>query len=162
MQGVVKGYHQRANVQSGATQVGPFTHQTMCEGREGGMGLGHRDCCKMLRTAPSDLECTFFTLPARLGGLGISIPSRNADHELRSSLLVTSTLCNHILSHDEGYSYEIIAKQLESKALVRQENSAKCSTDANEIGEHLPVSLRRAIDLAKEKGSSTWLTVLEH
>ena len=39
---------QRADVRSGTTQVGPFTHQTMCEGREGGMGLGHRHRCKML------------------------------------------------------------------------------------------------------------------
>ena len=36
----------------------------------------------------------------------------------------------------------------------------KTSTDAEEIRELLPVSLRRAVDLAKEKGSSTWLTAL--
>ena len=34
------------------------------------------------------------------------------------------------------------------------------SMNANEIGEHLPASLRRATDLAKEKGSSIWLTAV--
>ena len=112
------------------------------------------------RPPPSDLECAIFALPARLGGLGIGIPSRNATRELHSSLLVTSILCDHILSQDHEYGYETIAKQLEAKALIRQENNVKTSTDAEEIRELLPVSLRRAVDLAKEKGSSTWLTAL--
>ena len=112
------------------------------------------------RPPPSDLECTLFALPARLGGLGIGIPSKNAAQELHSSILVTSILCDHILSQDHEYGYEIIAKQLEAKALIHRENSMKTTTDAREILELLPVSLRRVIDLAKEKGSSTWLTAL--
>ena len=112
------------------------------------------------RPPPSDLECTLFALPARPGGLRIGIPSKNAAWKLHSSLLVTSILCDHILSQDHEYGYEIIAKQLEAKALVCQENNVKTSTDAEEICEELPVSLRRAVDLVKEKGSSTWLTAL--
>ena len=91
----------------------------------------------------------------RLGGLKIGIPSRNATWELHFSLLVTSILCDHILSQDHKYGYEIIAKQLEAKALVRRENSVKTSADAEEIYKLLPVSLQRAADLVKEKGSST-------
>ena len=112
------------------------------------------------RRPPTDLECTLFALPARLGGLGIGIPSRNATQELHSSLLITSILCDRILSQDHKYGYETIAKQLEAKALVRQENSVKTFADAEEICELLPVSLQRAADLAKEKGLSTWLTAL--
>ena len=103
------------------------------------------------------MEYALFALPTRLGGLGIGIPSRIAPRELHSSLLITSTLCNCILSQYPEYGYEIVAKQLESKALVRQENN---STDADEIFKHLPQPLQRAMDLAKEKGSSTWLTTL--
>ena len=44
--------------------------------------------------------------------------------------------------------------------LVRQENNAKTSADADEICELLLAPLRRAVDLAKEKGASTWLTAL--
>ena len=49
---------------------------------------------------------------------------------------------------------------MEAKAQVRQENHARISTDANEIRTLLPDLQRRAIDLANEKGSLTWLTTL--
>ena len=62
------------------------------------------------RPPPSDLECSLFALPARLGGLGIGIPSRSPTHEFHSPLLFTSTLCDHILLQDHEYGYEIIAK----------------------------------------------------
>ena len=89
-----------------------------------------------------------------------SAVSRSATLELHSSLLVTSILCDHILSQDYEYGNEIITKQLEAKTLVRQEKNAKTSADVEEVCELLPASLRRAVDLVKEKGSSTWLTAL--
>ena len=46
---------------------------------------------------------------------------------------------------------------MEAKVQVRQENHTRV---ADEIRELLPDPLRRAVDLAKEKGSSTWLTAL--
>ena len=74
---------------------------------------------------PSDLECALFALPARLGGLGITIPSQQADLEHQSSQLVTSALQDHIILQDEAYGYEVIAKQLESKALVKTKTGKK-------------------------------------
>ena len=112
------------------------------------------------RPPPSDLECSLFALPARLGGLGIGIPSRNADRELQSSLLITSALRDHILSQDDEYGYEIIAEQLQSKAIIRNANKERSSKDTNDLTDHLPSNLQRAMILAKEKGSSTWLTAL--
>ena len=109
---------------------------------------------------PSDLECVLFALPARLGGLGITIPSKQADQEHLSSLLVTSALQDHIISQDEAYGYEVIAKQLESKAIVRNENREKSLKAVRDLTEILPDSLQRSVKLASEKGSSTWLTVL--
>ncbi len=64
-------------------------------------------------------------LPARLGGLGISIPSIAAEEELQSSLLVTSTLSEHILSQYPRYGHDIISKQLEHKKFVRERNRTK-------------------------------------
>ena len=112
------------------------------------------------RPPPSALEHSLFALPARLGGLGISIPSKHATHEFRSSLLVTSTLCNHIFSQDHDYGYDIIAKQIEAKAQVRQENNERTSADDDEISELLPDSLQQVVDFANEKGSLTWPTAL--
>ncbi len=112
------------------------------------------------RPPPNDLQCTLFALPARLGGLGIDIPSRTAAHKIASSLLVTSTLCDHILSQDPNYGPTIVSKQLESKRQVHQQNQANSLAEANQISEALPDPLRRAMDFAKEKGASTWLTAI--
>ena len=82
--------------------------------------LDHVLCSVLLpaltgRPPPSKLECKLFALPARMGGLGISTPSKTATQELHSSQLITSTLCEHILSQDPEYGYKVIAKQLEAK-----------------------------------------------
>ena len=110
--------------------------------------------------SPGDLERTLIALPARLGGLGIHIPSRAAANEYHASQQVTSTLCDHVISQDLDYSSEIIAKQLEVKAQISRETKERTSSEFNEVYENLPVSLRRAVNLATEKGSSTWLTAL--
>ena len=77
-----------------------------------------------------------------------------------SSLLITSALHDHILLQEEYYGYEVIAKQLESKAIVRNKNKDLNSKAAENLMHLLPNSLQRSVKLACEKGSSTWLTVL--
>ena len=111
------------------------------------------------KVPPSDLECTLFALPARLGGLGITIPTKQANQEHLSSLLVTSGLQDHI-SQDEAYRYEVITKQLEFKAIVRNKNREKSLKATCDLCETLPDSLWRSVKLASEKGSSTWRSVL--
>ena len=53
------------------------------------------------RSAHNDQECALFALPARHGGLGIRIPSKNAEKELVLQL-VTSSLVSHILGTKPG------------------------------------------------------------
>ena len=84
-------------------------------------------------------------------------PSKQADQEHQSSLLVTSALQDHIMLQDEAYGYEVIAKQLESKASVKNKKSSSAARDLTQL---LPDRLQRSVKLASEKGSSTWLTVL--
>ena len=112
------------------------------------------------RPPPSELECSLFALPARLGGLGIDIPSKTADRKLQSSILVTSTLQDHILSQEDQYGHDIITEQLASKATIRNSNKERVLKDANDLMGILPDGLQRAVTLAKEKGSSSWLTAL--
>ena len=64
------------------------------------------------RSPPNDLECDLFALLARHGGLGIRIPSKNADRELQSSQKVTLPLKDHILDQDREYGYDIINDQV--------------------------------------------------
>ena len=75
------------------------------------------------KSPPSDLECALFVLPARMGGLGIAIPSQQADRQHLSSLMVTSALQDHIILQNEAYGHEVIGKQLESKAIVEIEHA---------------------------------------
>ena len=112
------------------------------------------------RPPPNDLEYNLFALPARMGGLGITIPSKQADQEYQFSQLVTSVLQDHILMQEETYSYEVIAEQMEAKTTVRNTNKDNCSKATRDLMELLPDSLQRSVKLASEKGSSTWLTVL--
>ena len=109
---------------------------------------------------PSELECSLFALPARLGGLGINIPSKSADRELQSSILVTSALQDHILSQEDEYDHDIITEQLTSKATIRNSNKERILKEANDLMGILPDGLQRAVTLAREKGSSSWLTAL--
>ena len=112
------------------------------------------------RPPPSDLECVLFALPARLGGLGIRIPSETAASELQSSLLVTSSLKDHILDQDREYGHNIITDQLQKKATINRLNRERGVRDTDDLYSQLSDSLQRAVNLAKEKGASTWLTVL--
>ena len=112
------------------------------------------------RPPPNDLECDLFALPARLGGLGIRLPSKNADREHHSSLSVTSMLKDHILDQCKDYGYDIISDQINNKAKISKQNREKCKEEADRIYALLPSNLQRAMTLAMEKGASTWLTVL--
>ena len=83
------------------------------------------------------------------------IRSRNGMYCIPSSVV----LCSLLLHHDLLYS-EVKAIQLSQKSSVRllkQEYYSKCSAD---LRHHLDSSLRLALDLAVERGASTWLTAL--
>ena len=83
------------------------------------------------------------------------VPAKRDDRFARTM----SKYCSLILHHDLLYS-EVKAIQLSQKSSVRslkQEYYSKCSTD---LRHHLDSLLRLALDLAVEKGASTWLTAL--
>ena len=53
-----------------------------------------------------------------------------------------------------------MAEQLQNKATISRLNRERSVREINDLYNQLPDSLQRAVDLAKEKGASTWLTVL--
>ena len=111
------------------------------------------------RAPPNDFEHDLFALPPRWGGLGLCNPICRASQEFSASLKITEPLCSLLLHHDLLYS-EVKATQLSQKSSVRllkQEYYSKCSAD---LRHHLDSSLRLALDLAVERGASTWLTAL--
>ena len=106
----------------------------------------------------NNFERDLFALPPRWGGLGLCSPICRASQESSASLKITEPLCSLILHHDL-YS-EVKAIQRSQKSSVRsfkQEYYSKCSAD---LRQHLGPSLQLTLDLAVERGASTWLTSL--
>ncbi len=112
------------------------------------------------RPPPNSAECDLYALPARLGGLAITIPSKLADKELHHSVTVTSSLTDHILAQDNEYGYNIVRDRLLKRAEVSKDNKKRQEEAAASIHQQLPGWLQKAVELSKTKGASTWLTVL--
>ena len=106
------------------------------------------------------LECDLYILLARHGGLGIRIPSSNAEREMQSSLFITTPLKDHILKQEEEYSYDIMAEQMKNETITSRQNKERSIKEAEDLYSHVPEQLQRVIGVAKEKGTSIWLTLL--
>jgi hypothetical protein len=109
--------------------------------------------------SPNDQLWSLLSLPARLGGLG-TLPPTDLCNEFDNSLKVTSPLVSLILSQSKEYSYEIYCDQMTCKNEIRNVKRSRQNTRASEICKNLPTDLQYAMELAQEKGASSWLTTL--
>ena len=106
----------------------------------------------------SDMERRMVSLPVRLGGLGISDPVSMADGEYQNSRKISNALVNLIVNQVDSIS------DLDSEALfklkkdVSKQKQQQFLNEATQIREQLSEQLKRALDLAQEKGASSWLT----
>ena len=112
------------------------------------------------RPPPNDVNRKLLALPARLGGLGINIPSSNSNAAFNASLMVTTPLRQLIHSHETKYSHQTLSDQISAKADIQRKRRAQATTDANNLRDELIPSLQRAMDLTRERGSSSWLTTM--
>ena len=99
------------------------------------------------------------SLPVRLGGLGIIDPSKSASTNFSISEQVTAPLVSLITEQELCYSVNHL-KLKEIKAEARSDKIQKQTSRLTNLKKSLSPSLQRALDLANEKGASTWLTVL--
>ena len=67
-------------------------------------------------------------MQARLGGLGIPIPTRIAATQFRSSLRILDPLASLIIEQSPHYLEHTIAAQKAAKATVRTNNQVRAST----------------------------------
>ena len=112
------------------------------------------------RPPPNDVKRKLLALPARLAGLGISDPSLNSEDDFNASLRVTAPLGKLIQTQNSEHTYQAQADQLTAKADIRQKHQEQATTDVNRLRGELTQSLQKAMDLARERGSSSWLTSL--
>ena len=112
------------------------------------------------RTGLNNLERNLLELPARLGGLGIMNPTKNAEVHHNSSLRITAPLTTLILRQEKGCSRDINVVQATIKKSVKSERRRVQTDEARSLHDELPPKLQRAMDLGSEKGASSWLMTL--
>ena len=106
------------------------------------------------RSSIVDQERDLFTLPTRLGGLGIPNPTKSANSMFDSSQQVTGLLTTLILQQHRTYPSRVENEQTtavnKTKAQRRQEQIA----EAAQLCETLPIDLQKSMDYVSEKGVS--------
>ena len=94
-------------------------------------------------------------LPVRLGGMGITNPVSTSHRNFEASTRLTSPLVATIATQDQGRLVD-----MEAKASIRRSNRENQAQQAESVHGHLSPQLKRHVDLAMEKGASSWLSVL--
>ena len=94
----------------------------------------------------------------RHGGLRITNPCTEPCLEYSSSIKVTAPLVEKIVSQSHELPEENDVRSVKQEALRDREEVAK--DQLRNFKDTLPKKSSRALDLAAEKGASTWLTVI--
>ena len=121
----------------------------------------HRVLIPALTNRPpcSLIERKILTLPARLGGLGIPNPCSTSKSSFESSLLLTKPLVDSIIAQDPSGRIDYTNLQ-SAKSIIKQSNRLRDIQLAQDLDNELDDHQKRLIALAKEKGASSWLTVI--
>ena len=106
------------------------------------------------------LERQIFSLPVRFGGMGILDPQKMADFEYMSSVDITTPLRAAIINQEIDFNNVDLSYAKSAKKIIKNAKQTLFEQQLHEIvtGNDTPASLKRSIELATEKGSSTWLT----
>ena len=106
----------------------------------------------------SRLDRDILALRARLGELGMTNPCLEANFEQPYSVKVTTPLVRHIVAQSHQMPDDFLVKPLEQA--MRSERAKALQDRAVHISEVAAKEVQPTLDLAAEKGSSVWLTVL--
>ena len=118
---------------------------------------------KVVIPAITEHRCTrldrdILALPVRLEGLSMTNPCLDANLEQSSCVKVTIPLVQQIVAQSHQMPDDSLVKPLQQA--TRSERATALQDRAEHIRGVAPQKVQRALDLAAEKGSSVWLTVL--
>ena len=111
------------------------------------------------REIPGDMERDLFALPTRLGGLGITNPVEMSDGQFDASKRITAPLMALVVQQ-EAFLGEVREEAEKTRQLIRSERRLEQARAAEHLRERLSPNFQRCMDLAKEKGGSSWLEAL--
>jgi len=112
------------------------------------------------RQGITDLERDLLAIPARHGGLGVLIPTRNANNQFKACTEVTAPLVELIHQQNPNYPKLSQQKQRQTKLALRIRNRRETTKEAELLKPKLSGAGQRAMEQASEKGASTWLTAI--
>ena len=111
------------------------------------------------REPNSPEEKKLLALPVRHGGLNICNPVEMTETELMGSKSISAPLTEMITSQTNIRDFT--KPQLQNaECVLHQQKRERNSIATQETKEQLPQHLQRTMELASEKGASTWLTAL--
>ena len=108
----------------------------------------------------SDLERRLLALPVRFGGIGILNPVETANFEYETSIKITGNLTNIIYHQEntwENYSEERVKNTISK---TKQDKEKRLLQEFESIKALVKDEMKINLDLAREKGSGSWLTAL--
>ena len=108
----------------------------------------------------SDDERKLLSLPPRLGGMGLIMPSEIAEDEFENSRVATVDLANAIQEQLIELPPGLDAKSKEAKAGIRKARRDKQALMLEDIVSRLTPAEKRANEICRETGASNWLTSL--
>ena len=108
----------------------------------------------------SSTERKLWSLPVRMGGMGIPIPSEIADEQYRNSRTINAKLTTKVCDQQRQYEdIEIDVKKAKSEVKVKK--NERYDRVLWEITENCESTDKaKALEAAQEKGASSWLNVL--
>ena len=108
----------------------------------------------------SEVERRILALPVRFGGIGIPNPVETADIEYEASIKITANLKQLIYYQQQSLEHynEEVVKELINKN--KQDKGKRLTQEFELIKSLVDDNLKRYLDLAREKGSGSWLTAL--
>ena len=103
-------------------------------------------------------ERELLALPVRMGGLGLENAVERAGFEHAMSLQVTAPLVTQIVSQAHEPPDDALIRSLQ--LTTRRERDVRLDDKLEDLRNSLPEKTKRAVNLAAEKGASSWLTVI--
>ena len=106
----------------------------------------------------SEKERELYSLPVLSGGLGIPLFSEKTRNELESSLTIAAPLVALIITLDTRLPNKDEMK--EATKIITQRNTEQLTNKSPKIEANPDPDGKKAVIQAKEKGASSWLTVI--
>ena len=106
------------------------------------------------------IERELLSLPARLGELGVIIPTVHFSSSFLSSSHVAAPLVDHLLRKCTSCSLDVYQQMYQYKLALRVSRRNDLSAQADLLCDKLSPQLRCAFEAASERGTLCWLTTL--